>query len=344
MQIRLTEIAKLVNGEIRGDETLLVSNAAAFEAATASEIVVAGTAAYLKKIDQTEAGVVIVARDFEHPTQTLLRVDNPQIAFARVVALFFQPQHPSAGIPDSACIGDDCLLGDDLAVGDCAVIGNRVSIGNRSIIYPHVYIGDDVVIGDDAVIYPHVTILERCRIGHRAIVQSGTVVGSDGYGYAQDGPEFKKIPQTGIVKIEDDVEIGACNTIDRATFGATLIGKGVKTDNLVHIAHNVQIGQNTVIVAQVGISGSAKIGKQVILAGQVGVVGHLEIGDKAMIGAQSGVGQSVPEGAILSGSPAYAHSTWLRVQRLMPQLPDMAKRLRKAEKKVAELEKRLSAK
>jgi UDP-3-O-[3-hydroxymyristoyl] glucosamine N-acyltransferase len=196
-------------------------------------------------------------------------------------------------------------------------------------------IGDKVSIGNDCTIYPNATILERCVIADRVIIHSGTVIGSDGFGFAPDGKSYYKIIHTGNVQIDDDVEIGANNTIDRATFGTTRIGRGVKTDNLVHIAHNVVVGENTVLVAQVGISGSVTIGKNVIMAGQAGVAGHLTIGDGATVGPQTGVGKPVPDGQIVSsGIPEMPHRLWLRVQRLIPKLPDLSKRLSKMEKKV----------
>jgi UDP-3-O-[3-hydroxymyristoyl] glucosamine N-acyltransferase len=215
------------------------------------------------------------------------------------------------------------------------VIGANVNIGERVWLHPGVVIGDNVSIGNDCIIYPNTTILERCIIADRVIIHAGTVIGSDGFGFAPDGKSYHKIPHTGNVQIDDDVEIGANNTIDRATFGTTHIGRGVKTDNLVHIAHNVIVGENTVIVAQVGVSGSVTIGKNVILAGQAGVAGHLTIGDGATVGPQTGVGKPVPEGQIVSsGIPEMPHRLWLRVQRLIPKLPDFNRRLSQLEKKI----------
>jgi UDP-3-O-[3-hydroxymyristoyl] glucosamine N-acyltransferase len=197
-------------------------------------------------------------------------------------------------------------------------------------------------VGDDVVIYPNVTILERCIIGNRVIIHAGTVIGSDGFGFAPDGNCYHKIPHTGIVQIDDDVEIGANNTIDRATFGKTHIGRGVKTDNLVQIAHNVRVGENTVLVAQVGISGSVTIGKNAVLAGQAGVAGHLTIGDGATVGPQTGVVKPVPDGQIVSsGIPQMPHKIWLRVQRLIPKLPEFSKRLSGLEKRFKRLEEKM---
>jgi UDP-3-O-[3-hydroxymyristoyl] glucosamine N-acyltransferase len=219
-------------------------------------------------------------------------------------------------------------------------IQDNVTLGNRVRLHPNVVIGDDVTIGDDVQIYPNVTVLDRCRIGSRVTIQAGTVIGSDGFGFAPDGKVYHKILQTGIVQIDDDVEIGAGNTIDRATFGRTWIQKGVKTDNLVHIAHNVTVGENTVLVAQVGISGSVKIGKHVVLAGQAAVAGHLEIGDDVIVGGRGGVSKSIPSGQIVSGAPHMPHRVWLKVQRIIPRLPELKKKIEDLEKRLKKIEKK----
>jgi UDP-3-O-[3-hydroxymyristoyl] glucosamine N-acyltransferase len=194
------------------------------------------------------------------------------------------------------------------------------------------------VIGDDVTLFPNVTILERCRIGNRVIVQAGSVIGSDGFGYAPDGRMYRKIRHIGIVQIDDDVEIGAGNTIDRATFGRTWIQRGVKTDNLVHVAHNVTVGEDTVLVAQVGISGSVTIGRHVIIAGQAGVSGHLDIGDDVIIGPRGGVAKSIPAGEVVSGAPEMPNRAWLKVQRIIPRLPEFKKKMEDIEKRVKRLE------
>jgi UDP-3-O-[3-hydroxymyristoyl] glucosamine N-acyltransferase len=208
-------------------------------------------------------------------------------------------------------------------IGAFATVGDRVTIGSDSIIQNGVFIGDDVSIGDEVVIHPNVTIMNACRIGNRVTIHPGTVIGSDGYGFVPDSGSHHKIPQIGIVQIDDDVEIGACNTIDRATFGKTWIQRGVKTDNLVHIAHNVVIGEDSLIVAQVGIAGSTQIGHHAILAGQAGISGHLSIGNHVTVGPMTGVGKPISDGEVVSsGSPSMPHRTWLRVQRVIPGLPE----------------------
>jgi len=228
-------------------------------------------------------------------------------------------------------------------VGAGSVLGDRVTLGAGVVLHPLVVVGDDVLIGDDTIVYPHVAILERCILGQRVIIHAGTVIGSDGYGFVLDAGRHRKIQQTGIVRIDDDVEIGAGNTIDRATFGETWIQTGVKTDNQVHIAHNVVVGAHTLLVAQVGISGSTTIGHHAILAGQAGINGHISIGNNAIVGPKTGVSKSVPDNQVVSGAiAAMPHRTWLRLQPVLPNLPDLQKQIRVMEKRLEALENSVS--
>lgn len=229
------------------------------------------------------------------------------------------------------------MLGDEVTVGSYVSIGDNVTIGDRVQIMHGVYIGDGVTIGDDTIIKPNVTIMERTKIGSRVIIHSGTVIGSDGFGFTQDTAEGnnEKIPHAGFVQIDDDVEIGACNTIDRGTFGRTWIQTGVKTDNLVHIAHNVRIGEQSLIVAQVGIAGSTVIGKRVILAGKAGISGHINIGDGAIVGPCAGILSDVKAGNIVSGIPGMPHKLWLKVSAILPKLPEIRKRITALENSLA---------
>ncbi len=347
MKKSLAEIAELVGGEITGDIDKMISGAAPFEYAGNEDITFAANAKFLKKLAETQAGALIVPRSFvsERDVQDIFRnkainivaVDNPQTAFIRIVEIFYPVSKPESGIAPGACIGRKFICGKDISVGQGVVIGNHVTLGDRVILYPNTVIGNSVVIGNDVRIYPNVTILERCRIGNRVIIHAGTVIGSDGFGFAPEGTGYHKIPHIGIVQIDDDAEIGANNAIDRGTFGKTHICRGVKTDNLVHIAHNVTVGEDTVLVAQVGISGSVTIGKHAILAGQAGVSGHITIGDNATVGPQAGLAKSVPDGEIVSGSPGIPHKVWLRVQNIIPKLPEMKKKLAELEKKVNEV-------
>ena len=335
MNVPLSKIAELVRGNIVGDSNIIITGAAPFELAGDHEITVAGNARYLKKIGDTQAAAIIVPRDTQSEAGSLVEVDNPMVAFAHVMQYFHPQARPTAGIHPSATIGRSFKCGQEVCIGPAVVVGANVTIGERVWLHPGVVIGDNVSIGNDCIIHPNVTILQECIIANRVIINSGTVIGCDGFGFAPDGESYHKIPHTGNVQIDDDVEIGANNTIDRATFGTTYIGRGVKTDNLVHIAHNVTVGENTVLVAQVGISGSVTIGKNAILAGQAGVAGHLTIGDGATVGPQTGVGRSVPDGQVVSaGIPEMPHRLWLRVQRIIPKLPEINKRLLALEKKI----------
>jgi len=342
MKVPISKIAALVQGNLIGDSNKMISGAAPFEQAGENEITVAGNAKFLKKMGDCLAAAIIVPRDVTTGASNLVQVDNPMLAFAKTLQYFYPPAQPQAGTHPDAVIGQEFNHGQGLSVGPVAVIGRHVTVGDRVWLHPGVVIGDKVVMGDDVVIHPNVTIQEGCVIGNRVIIHAGTVIGSDGFGFAPDGNCYHKIPHTGIVQIDDDVEIGANNAIDRGTFGKTHIGQGVKTDNLVHIAHNVSVGANTVLVAQVGISGSVTIGKNAILAGQAGVAGHLTIGDGATVGPQTGVGRPVPDGQIVSsGIPEMPHRIWLRVQRLIPKLPEFSKRLSGLEKRFKRFEEKM---
>jgi UDP-3-O-[3-hydroxymyristoyl] glucosamine N-acyltransferase len=335
---QLADLAKWIDGQLQGDPEIWISGAAPFDSATAEQITLAAGPAYLKRIHETQAGAVIVPRQFAGSDKNLVQVDLPQVAFAKLLQQFYPPDHPFKHIDSSAKVGQGVVFGQQAAIGPYVVIAEHARLGHRVTLYPHVVIGRDVVIGDDVVIYPHVYVGDRCRIGSRVIIHAGSVIGSDGFGFAPDGQIYHKIPHTGVVQIDDDVEIGANNTIDRATFGQTWIQQGVKTDNLVHIAHNVVVGRNTVIVAQVGISGSVTMGHNCILAGQSGIAGHLTLGDNVTVGPQSGIGKSIPDGQTMTGSPAMPHKLWLKVQRLLPMLPELKKKIAELEKKAEKVE------
>jgi UDP-3-O-[3-hydroxymyristoyl] glucosamine N-acyltransferase len=342
MKVSLAEIADLVQGHIVGDHGLMINGVAPFELAGEHDITVAGNAKLLKKIDDCDAAAMIVPKQFEIPQRNLVQVDIPMVAFAKVLQLFYPPVQPLVGIHPRAEIGREFKHGQNISVGPQVAIGQHVNVGDQVWLHPGVVIGDQVTIGNDVIIHPNVTIQAGTIIGSRVVIHSGTVIGSDGFGFAPDGTTYHKIPHSGIVQIDDDVEIGANNAIDRGTFGKTHIGQGVKTDNLVHVAHNVTVGDNTVLVAQVGISGSVTIGKNAVLAGQSGVAGHLTIGDHATVGPQTGVGKSVPDGQIVSaGIPEMPHRLWLRVVRTIPRLPDISKRLLGLEKRFKNIEEKL---
>ncbi|PID58108.1 UDP-3-O-(3-hydroxymyristoyl)glucosamine N-acyltransferase [candidate division KSB3 bacterium] len=341
MEYRLEQLAEHVNGRIEGDGGILISSVAGLEEAGEGSISFLANPKYRARLKDTKASAVIVAPDVDLPGVNLLKVPNPYLAFAQVLSMFVQKHHPPQGIHESCQIGEGVTIGDECAFGAHVVIGNHVTIGSGTIIYPGVVLGDKVDIGSDCILYPNVSVLQDVRLGNRVIVHSGTTIGSDGFGFAPTGSTYVKIPQTGTVVIDDDVEIGANVSIDRATLGETHIHQGVKIDNLVQIAHNVVIGEHSIVVSQVGISGSTKIGRQVTLAGQVGLVGHIEIGDRVVIAAQSGVRKSVPEGKILSGYPAIDHRLWRKSQVSLPKLPEALKTIRALETRIEALERDL---
>lgn len=335
MELPLTRIAEHIDGHIQGDGNKIICDVAPFETAASDQITFADGAKFIKRLRETSAGAVIVPTHVESDGLTLIQVDNPKVAFIRVIELFHPMVLPFKGISKRAIIGQGLVIGDNTAIAPMVYIGNNVHIGDRTVIHPGVVLGDEVSIGSDVVLHSNVSILARCRIGNRVTIHAGTVVGSDGYGFAPDGETYVKIPHLGIVQIDNDVEIGAVNTIDRGSFGKTWIQKGVKTDNLVHIAHNVTVGENTLIVAQVGIAGSTSIGRHVILAGQAGIAGHLNIGDNSIVGPMTGIGKSVEPGQILSGGlTPLPHRRWLRMQRVIPELPELKKRLAVLEKEI----------
>lgn len=333
----LARIAEAVGGECRGDPRRRILGAAPFETAGTDDISFA-MGPFLKRLDASRAAAFIVPAGTGVQGRDSIEVDAPQAAFARILRRFHPRRRPTPGIAPTAVIGPRFQCGEGVSIGAQVVIGDGVTLGPGVILHPQVVLGDGVSVGADTEIFSRVTILDDCRIGARVRIQSGTVIGSDGFGYAREGERYVRMPHRGIVQIDDEAEIGAGNTIDRATYGRTWLQRGVKTDNLVHIAHNVTVGENTVIVAQVGISGSVTIGRQVILAGQAGVTGHLSIGDGATVGPQAGVARSVGAGEVVSGTPQMPHRQWLRVQRLTPQLPEMARRLRELEKRLKNLE------
>ena len=349
IELFLENISRTVGSEFAGNGKKVIRGAAPFDNALSDEITLAENAKFIKKINETSAGAVIVPKRLLESTKivsskNLVFSENPRVAFAKICSLFapasnmdfvFNPDH----INSDACIGHNFSGGDNVVIAPFVVIGENVIIGDRTKLYPNVVIGNDVIIGKDVLIYPNVTIYDRCTIGSNVIVHSGSVIGSDGFGFASDGRKYYKIPQTGIVQIDDDVEIGAGNTIDRATFGKTWIKKGVKTDNLVHVAHNVTVGENSVIIAQVGIAGSTTIGKNAVIAGQAGISGHITIGNNVTIGPKAGIAKSLSSDEVVSGSPGMPHRLWLRVQKLIPQLPDFKKKLMKIEKRLNDIEK-----
>lgn len=338
----LQEIADHLGGVVRGDATLVVNGLAPLEGATPDKVTFLANPKYAAKVADTKAGCVLMAPGGEAYGRNTIELSNPYLGFAKLLTLFYTQPHPELGVLPEAIIGTNVALGEGISIYPGAMIGNNVTVGDRVVIYPGAVIYDGVIIGDDCVIHANVVVRERCRLGNRCKLQPGAVVGSDGFGFAPDGASYYPIPQIGIVVLEDDVEIGANATVDRAALEVTLIKRGTKLDNLVQVAHNCQIGEDCMIVAQVGIAGSSKIGNHVTLAGQVGVVGHVSIGDNVIVGAQAGVPGTLAANDYYSGSPAMPHKEWLRTMAALPKLPDMRKKINELEKKIAALETRLN--
>ncbi len=339
MELTVQKIAELVSGEVVGDGDFIIRGVSPFDDAGPDDITFAASARYKKRLEETRAAAVIVSLEILESKKILVCVENPTLALAKVSTLFHPVHRPVIGVSQDARVGKNFRCGIDVSIYPGVFIGDDVTLGDRVTIHPGVVIDNRVIVGDDVVLHPNVCILERCEIGDRVIIHAGSVIGSDGFGFAPDKGRYHKIPQAGIVRIDDDVEIGACNTIDRATFGRTWIKRGVKTDNLVHIAHNVVVGEDTVLVAQVGIAGSVRIGNHAILAGQAAVAQHVTIGNRVTVGGQSGVAKSVPDDQIVSGTPEMPHRLWLKVSNIIPKLPDMKKKIRELEKRIERLEK-----
>lgn len=337
--IKLKEIAQLVGGELIGDGEISVRGIAPLETAKDGQIAFLANPRYKALLKKTKASAVIVPSGIKHTNVAIICTPMPYLAYAKVAKLFYKWPYTFEGISEDAHIGKGVSLGEKVTIYPSAYIDDNAQIGDEVIIFPGVYIGPQVKIGAKTIVYPNVTILADCRIGRGVIIHSGAVIGSDGFGYSKDEQgHYVKIPQMGMVEIEDEVEIGANTTIDRAALGKTLVKRGTKIDNLVQIAHSVVIGEDSVVVAQVGIAGSTKVGDRVKLAGQVGVVGHIRIGNGASIGAKTGVAKSVPrEAKMASGVPAMSYQTYLRTMAVLPKLPNLLSRLRQLEREVQRL-------
>ncbi len=344
MKKRLKELAEWVDGTVVGDGEIEISGVAAIEEAQAGEITFVANPKYLPKLSETHASAIIVSKEVTQADKPLLCVTHPYLAFAKILTLFSHKPYQPKGIDSNTWISPTAQLGKDLTLYPFVYIGDRCSIGDRATLYPGVYVGEDSSIGEDSILHSNVSLYSGTIIGKRVILHSGVVVGSDGFAYVKEGKKNVKIPQIGKVEIENDVEIGANTTVDRATFGKTIIRRGVKIDNLVQVAHNVVIGEDSILCAQVGISGSTKVGSNVTLAGQVGVVDHTEIGDNVMVGAQAGVTHRLPPNQGYVGSPALPHREFLRANAVFSKLPEMRKTLIEIEKRLKIIEEAFSSK
>ena len=343
MVLKLVEIAAKLEGKVVGNDDVEISGVARIEEACEGEITFIANPKYSKFLSETKASAVIVSKNIPKTgNKPLLLVENPYFAFLKTVTLFY-PQQPllEEGIHPTAVIGTETELGEKLAIGPYVVIGRRCRVGRGTTLMPGVVVGDDVCIGEECIIHAHVCLRENVVLGNRVIIHNGTVVGSDGFGFAPEEGIYHKIPQVGTVVIEDDVEIGANATIDRATLGETRIKRGAKLDNLIQVAHNCTVGENTVIAAQTGLSGSTHIGKGVRVGGQVGFAGHLKVGDGVSIGAQSGVNKSIPPGIMVFGYPALPHMEEFRILAARKRLPKLLNEINDLKKRIEELEEKL---
>lgn len=331
MELTAETIASHLNGEVIGDKDLLLTGFAPATTAKPGELTFAENASFFAKANSSNASAILVEQEFESSSKTLIKVASSRIAFAQVLPLFFPDPTVEPGIDPSAKVASTAKIDSSAHIGPHCTIGENSVVGAKAILHTGTAIGPEVTVGDGCLFYPNVTVYHRCKIGNHVSIHSGTVIGSDGFGYVFDQGVHRKIPQVGNVMVGDDVEIGANVTIDRGTLGPTVIGKGTKIDNLVQIAHNVQIGEGCIVIAQVGIAGSTKIGNSTQIGGQVGIAGHLKIGDNVQIAAQSGVMHDIPDGEKWFGSPAGPDRKTKRVLLAIQQLPRLIKR-------VAELE------
>jgi len=346
-QLSVQELARRIGAELRGSGAGDISGVAPLETAGPSQIAFYANPRYRRELQATRAGAVIVSdEDAAQVPASAARLvaSQPYVAFAKASALFHDGLVIEAGIQDGALVDETAEVHPTAAISPGAYVGPSARIGPRTTLHAGARVLDGARIGEDCVLWPGAVVREHCIVGNRVVLQPNAVVGSDGFGFAFDlegdgsGPMHRKVPQAGIVRIEDDVEVGACSCIDRATLGETRVGRGTKIDNLVQIGHNVQVGPLCLIVAQVGISGSTQVGQGVVLAGQVGVVGHLRIGDGARAGAQAGVAHDVGEGETVTGYPAMPHREWLRMSAALPRVPDLLKQFRKLQQRVEQLE------
>lgn len=343
MEFSAQQIAAFLNGTVEGNPEVTVNSFSKIEEGKPGTLTFLANPKYEHYIYSTKASIVLVNNDFTPTEQipaTLIRVENAYAALAILLNMVEQhKQKQQTGIDSSAFIAPSASVGENCYIGHFAYVGKNTTIGKNCRIYPQAYIGDDVTIGDNCIIYPHVTIYDGCVIGNNNILHAGSVIGSDGFGFAPEGDLYKKIPQLGNVVLEDDVEIGANTTIDRAVMDSTIIHKGVKLDNLVQIAHNVEVGENTVMAAQVGVAGSTKIGKHCMFGGQVGLAGHIKITDHVNFGAQSGVISDIKEPTTVLGAPAIQAKAFMRSSAIFNRLPDMYRTMGQLQREIAELKK-----
>jgi UDP-3-O-[3-hydroxymyristoyl] glucosamine N-acyltransferase len=335
--MKLKELADMLGAELSGPADVDIHGAAGVHDAGEGQITFISDIKHLKDLALSRASAALVPSDTPALHLPLLRLKNPRLAFARTLTLFYVKPYQAIGISEKAAIGANVVIGADPSIHPFVVLADDVKVGERVTVYPGVSIGKGSVVDDDTIIHANVSIGENVRIGKRVIIHAGTVLGSDGFGFVTDKGRHHKIPQVGGVIIEDDVEIGANCTIDRATLGSTVVKQGTKIDNLVHIAHNVTVGEHCILVTQVGISGSCTIGNWVVLGGQVGIADHVKIGDRVMVSAQSGIIKDIEPDQVVGGTYAMPQRDWLKVQAVLPKLPELKKLVTELEKQIKEL-------
>ena len=338
--VTLSELARAIGGQVSGTADTVITGVSSLEQAQPGDLAYVEGDRFMKAALGSKAAAFVVGKAFSGISRPQLVVANPKYAFARLVQQFFTAPYKARGIAQQIVQGTGAQIGPDVSIWPFVTLGDRVRIGARVTLYPGVFVGDDSVVEDDSLLYPNVTVRERCTIGKRVIIHSGTVIGSDGFGYVQQEGRHHKIPQIGTVVIEDDVELGANVTVDRATFGRTVIKRGSKVDNLVQIAHNVTVGEHNILVAQVGIAGSTTLGSHVVVGGQAGLADHIQIGDQVMIAARSGVNRSLTGNQIVSGTPAMPHEISIKAQAVVPRLPEIRQQVRELLHRVSALEAR----
>jgi UDP-3-O-[3-hydroxymyristoyl] glucosamine N-acyltransferase len=338
MSFTASQIAEKLQAEVLGDGSVVLTGFAPADCAQPGDLTFAEKEAYFAAAEQSHATAILVPGEFTSATKVLIRVPNARAAVAKLLPLFFPPDTYPPGIHPSASISPAAQVDPTAHIGPNCVIGARVKIGARSVLLGGNHIGRDCQLGEDVCLFPNVVIYPKCQIGHRVSIHAGTVIGSDGYGYVFDEGRHRKMLQVGNIIIHDDVEIGANTAIDRGALGATVIGQGTKIDNLVHIAHNVVIGRNCLVMGQVGFAGSTRLGDYCVIASQSGIAGHLKLGNQAMVGAKSGVMRDIPDQGKVLGIPAMPDKQTKRQMIALQQLPELIRRTRELEKQVAELQ------
>jgi len=344
MNFTANDIAEFLKGEVDGDGTVSVNNVSRIEEGETGTLSFLANPKYEHYIYETKSSIVLVNKDFvadKEVAATLIRVEDAYQSLAQLLEMYEQSKPQRVGIEQPSFVSKTAKVGEQVYVGAFAYVGSNVKLGNNVKLYPHVYVGDNVTIGDNTILNSGVKVYDNCEIGAECIFHSGVVIGGDGFGFAPSSAnDYKKVPQVGNVVIEDHVEIGANTCVDRATMGSTIIRKGVKLDNLIQVAHNVEIDENTVIAAQTGIAGSSKVGKNCMIGGQVGLAGHLSIADEVKIAAQSGIGRNIKkEGVVLQGSPAFDFGPYQKSYVLFKNLPKMREQIMTLEKELKELKK-----